>query len=54
MYFQKDEDDEENLSPNLSSEEFKELTDNNDKLNKSQSKTYKTDYKNAASAILEG
>ena len=38
MYFQKDEDDEENLSPNLSSEEFKELTDNNDKLNKSQSK----------------
>ena len=40
MYFQKeDEEDEENISPNLSSEEFKELTDKNEnKLNKSQSK----------------
>ena len=35
---QKDEEDKENVSPNLSSEEFKELTDNNNKLNKSQSK----------------
>ena len=38
MFYQKDEEDEENVSPNLSSEEFKELTDNNNKLNKSQSK----------------
>ena len=40
MNFLKEEDeDEENISPNLSSEEFKELTDKNDKLNKSLSKT---------------
>ena len=38
MYYQKEEEEEENISPNLSSEEFKELTDKNDKLNKSQSK----------------
>ena len=35
---QKDEEDEDNVSPNFFSEEFKELEDNNNKLNKSQSK----------------
>ena len=38
MNYQKEDEEEENLSHNLSSEEFKELTETNDKFNKSKTK----------------